>query len=93
MWGIYLQGPKVHHRLPGSLIPPEAPHKEVVVSSYGSTALVSNSFQGGLLVLVFSFQLRHRHLGEGSSSLISDLHSSIKYKGGAKTHRQSSPVE
>ena len=37
----------------------------------------------------FSFKLRPRQPGEGSFLLVSDLNSSIKYKGEAKTHRHS----
>jgi hypothetical protein len=53
---------------------------------------MSNSFHGGLSVswfLFFSYQIIPKQPGEGSSLLISDLNSSIKYKGCAKTHRHS----
>ena len=42
-----------------------------------------------LRVLGFSFQLRPRQPGEGSSLLISNLNSSSHYKGGAMTRRHS----
>jgi hypothetical protein len=40
-------------------------------------------------VFVFKFKFKLRKPGEGSSLLITDLNSSIKYKGGAKTRRHS----
>ena len=53
---------------------------------------MSNSFNGGpsfLQVFGFSFQSRPKQPGEGSSLLISDLNSSIKYKGGVKSRSRS----
>ena len=47
--------------------------------------------EGLLSAGVFSFQLKTRQPGEGSSLEISDLNSSIKYKGGVKTRGHCPP--
>uniref|UniRef100_A0A8C8GI23 Glucoside xylosyltransferase 1 n=1 Tax=Oncorhynchus tshawytscha TaxID=74940 RepID=A0A8C8GI23_ONCTS len=63
--------------------------KPLCLHIFAEDQLHASFIEAVLQVFVFSFQLRSRQPGVGSSLLISDLNSSIKYKGGAKTCRHS----